>query len=572
MCVRLAVLRVLHGLACAKPYLSSYTKAMINWARWKGGEEGAGDVGLFLQRCFTRRSTSSLAFVGATAIFVVHLLQSGVGLLNSCERGGDISLLALQTAQASDFRELLGPYSRYRFNHPGPVLFYWYAFVEFLLGSTATPTGALFVGQLCLNFLCLVALMWVVVRRSQYTGSALFLVAALLVVMKQTGEVFLHYPWNPAALLFPAGLFIGALSALVSGERRAAPLVGVAWGILVSHHVGAAVWATVVGGGVLLVHRRVVCRQSWLWLAIILTGMVAVPLLIEACVAPDTSNVLRFVNYLKNHRIRTTLAEGVAYFLSFYEVMEHTGETPAALTAPGLHRAGAFSSVVIALLLTGVPWCGRFVNSSLEWGARRVATFAVVVGLVLSLRVDNTKYLYLMWFLYPVIGIQVWLCMQAVLSLSVGQKLGLINRTVDSDTCVVGCSVMSVLVAGLYVLPQSPELGGYCQEVASVTVSQIEPTASYRLAIRGRDSWVPAAAIVNSMYRAGVQVCVDKRWGFLFGRDMVCADVVGAARVGGERAVPDRILTITSKPGDGPGGRLIFSSPLLAVYEGERMS
>jgi hypothetical protein len=67
------------------------------------------------------------------------------------ELTGDLATLEVRTLNALEGRQLLGPYSRYPWSHPGPVYFYLLAPVYAVLGRA--PWG-LFVGAGLINLAC----------------------------------------------------------------------------------------------------------------------------------------------------------------------------------------------------------------------------------------------------------------------------------------------------------------------------------------------------------------------------------------------------------------------------------
>src|SRR5205807_1160723 len=76
---------------------------------------------------------------------------------------GDNPLLELATQDALHGHQLLGPYSRFGWHHPGPAYFYWLALPVLLL----EPAGAgIFLGATLLNLVSAGALIGLVWRRA----------------------------------------------------------------------------------------------------------------------------------------------------------------------------------------------------------------------------------------------------------------------------------------------------------------------------------------------------------------------------------------------------------------------
>lgn len=148
---------------------------------------------------------------------------------------GDAALLELGVREAAAGDQLLGPYSRFGWFHPGPA--YFYALVP-AWGATGGETWGLYAGAAVINgasALCIVAL------AHRYGGSLLALTAGVLVLLHVASlEPFDHLDiWNPRIILLPL-LVLCVLAA--SAPRSAPATVGVlALGSgLVQTHIGMA--------------------------------------------------------------------------------------------------------------------------------------------------------------------------------------------------------------------------------------------------------------------------------------------------------------------------------------------
>lgn len=158
----------------------------------------------------------------ATA-FVVVLVPFAVALAGLLAASGhriylpdDLALIDLHVRRALVWKQQLGVFDHYGWNHPGPTYFYLLSMAYRLLGSGAR---AMFVGATLLNALAAVAVVAVVRRR---TGPARALWAATWVcflagVLVAAGPGATTYsestlgalvsPWNPTVVIFPLLLF-----------------------------------------------------------------------------------------------------------------------------------------------------------------------------------------------------------------------------------------------------------------------------------------------------------------------------------------------------------------------------
>ena len=130
--------------------------------------------------------------------------------------------------RAAQFDQLVGPYSREGFHHPGPAVFYLLSpFVRFL-----EPTGpGLYLGAIVISGAALAATVAFVWRRLGPLA-ALWAAVAIDLYCLCLGVGTLREPWNPYLIVAPMVLFV------------------VLWAAAVTRTAGstdAAIWALVIG-------------------------------------------------------------------------------------------------------------------------------------------------------------------------------------------------------------------------------------------------------------------------------------------------------------------------------------
>ena len=96
----------------------------------------------------------------------------------------DTAVIESYTVYASRGAQLVGPYSRYGWHHPGPLYFYLLAPFYRLSGSLTTGLNA---GALAINLASVLVLAWVVVRAG---GGVLAIVTMAMVAV---------YAWRDGA-------------------------------------------------------------------------------------------------------------------------------------------------------------------------------------------------------------------------------------------------------------------------------------------------------------------------------------------------------------------------------------
>ncbi len=131
---------------------------------------------------------------------------------------------------------LVGPYSTFGWNHPGPLLFYALAIPSLLSGFAAWGTQ---VGGALLQGLAVAWLAWLAWRRGRLPLLAVTMVGVGLLALA-TIPVVVRNPWNPYVPLPFFVLFVFQAWLIAAGDARALPGATVVATFLVQTHVGYA--------------------------------------------------------------------------------------------------------------------------------------------------------------------------------------------------------------------------------------------------------------------------------------------------------------------------------------------
>jgi hypothetical protein len=202
---------------------------------------------------------------------------------------GDIALLEQATRHVWLGDTLLGPWSRFRWNHPGPLYFYLVAPFEALFrnGSTGLYVGTCFVHALAVG--SLVACARLFGRRAHAIAALLFVLAWFVAF----GNVAAH-PWGPLVVVLPLASFLVATAMFARGKSGAVYPAVLLGALAMQTHV-SAVPTVVICGLVSLVafligaRRRggVTRHEGWrLAIAGAIVFVLFVPPLVEQLTAP----------------------------------------------------------------------------------------------------------------------------------------------------------------------------------------------------------------------------------------------------------------------------------------------
>ena len=164
---------------------------------------------------------------------------------------GDLSVIRLRALDVGTSNTpLVGPYSRFQWNHPGPMLSFAFAPWARLFGSSGV---GILIGAFVANLTAMFGAAWVARRSSNVLFFLTSIVLAAFVLLAQSGELF--NPWNPFVVVLPLFAALIAAWGTFRGDRVAAVVLVIAASFAIQGHIGAAplgVLALLIGGGGLL--------------------------------------------------------------------------------------------------------------------------------------------------------------------------------------------------------------------------------------------------------------------------------------------------------------------------------
>src|SRR5262245_38573005 len=175
-----------------------------------------------------------VAGVLVTVLFVPpawHILSRGVPDLAFAS---DRAIIELFTLHAARSVQLLGPYSRFGWHHPGPAFFYLLLPVYEAFGE---HSGALFLGALLLGLGSALGIVAVAVWLGG-RGAAMWTALMLALWASSLGTGRIVDIWNPHATLLPFALFLFLCAGWALGHVRLSPAIAAVGSFLTQTHLG----------------------------------------------------------------------------------------------------------------------------------------------------------------------------------------------------------------------------------------------------------------------------------------------------------------------------------------------
>lgn len=428
----------------------------------------------------------------------------------------DEALIELKTLNAVALAETSGPYSRFGWSHPGPMLFYAQAPV-YVLGRR--QPASLFAGAVLINLLFIALALYAAGRMGRWS-SVLGAAAVCLVAWRAPGV--LASSWNPHLLLFPwlALIACGGAWADRGGTGMLAAVVFCgSW--LVQTHLGAGPCVLLFVGTMAALRRPQLPARSAA--ALLAFGVLLwAPVLVDVARYGAESNPWQIADWF----VRDTHGH-----LGWRDALKAAGESLTAFVRPQplavpvgwawrasgrTAQSWAIGSGVLLVALLAARRRGAA-------AALTASVFAGAVYTAWSVRGEMVDHL-LFWLGGG---------LPALVVIAAGVQGGLARRFKTYDAAALGLAF--AVCAGLAM-----------QQLAAQPVRtnpEVSLGTNALLARVGRDldravvdlddgCWGEAAGIVARLRNAHYGIRVPQSLGFMYGRASTAADASGGMRVG----------------------------------------
>lgn len=444
--------------------------------------------------------------------------------------GGDFAVMELHLHDVARFKHWLGPYSRYGWNHPGPLYYYALSPLYWLTGGAST---SLYASAAALNVIAAASAIALFFREHAVRRDrVLFALAFGAIALDFATRRLPSDPWNPIVTVLPLALLWVACVSIASARLRLLPLGVFLHAFVVQTHISHAPCATALLGtaaalGGLRSLRRPQARPE-LWRGLMLgAGMLFLcwlPTLIAELVS-GRSNLARILQYFlaeKKHvgSIAFALSHGSRELHGIPLRVLHLDDATASAVA------SALAWLELSLLVAGIM-VARARKRDLALGGCVLSLVAIMVCYwsCRHLGVVSSQHDYLtLWF--PVVSMFGWLSV-AMASLPstgdareqpVAKRLWLIALALP----LLGVGVVNTTraLATRYQRLASRDngaserLGAATERIASLVA--LAPHG-YVLRTGQGKPWSALAGVVLGLRKRGLYPLVHERWRFMLG-------------------------------------------------------
>ncbi len=475
----------------------------------------------------------ALAVVSIPPLLMIIRLAAHSGVYSNW---GDGAANELSVQNAVGLHQTVGPYDRFGWFHPGPMLFYLQAIPYTLMdwNGAALPLGS--------GLINLVAGLWIVALVGRRAGGKAALGTAALVCVFEAafGATDIVNVWGPTLIILPAALFL-----VLSADAAAGGL----WSLVGVVAVGTYLLQTDIGtGSAVLVGLlfAVSARLVVWWRArsfhqslrtAVRPGVVAVVVGLVLWAPPfwqqitgNPGNLARVAKFFRTHNGHHSTHQAFAA-LSSGMLDPHIGLSA---DAGSTHHHGE-----LALLLVGIAGLAAFCWWRRQWLACAMAALILPVAAAyfLSLRqADGTLFGYLVWWSFSftlVAAIALVICVT-----SPGRPLipGLTwngRARLAGSIVIAGCAVAACwrLAGPAHRFNPGGGYGNVTQ--ATLAVERLLPANAHRVlvCVASGQAWPSSAGVVADLRKDGFDARVNPYWLFVFGDELAPSGREGTAVV-----------------------------------------
>ena len=439
--------------------------------------------------------------------------------------GADWAVLELNTRSAVHFEQLLGPYSRFGFNHPGPLFFY----LASIPYRVAQNFGALIFVTALLSLVCLAVVL--VASRKIWGIRGLWATATMVTVIsfRFSPERF-RDPWNPYLVILPITLALLLLPLIWRGSlKRALPVFLFACSLALHSHISAVplvLPALMAAALAWIIHARrtsirASCRDS-VGSLLLLIAIWALPLYEQ--LTHNTGNARVLFAYSRSHTGDShSLGEiskpiAVALGLGSEGLGDAFGPASPFNASLSVGPAAIFGLAILASLITTAVTLAfrRKRNDLLALFA--VCGFGLLGSVFASLRIEGPIYPYL-FTPFLALGFALWISSAATVA-----SLLRFPRCMPTLVMAISAFVFAFAPVARWHSDMTKGLAGFTSTEIESLNRQVEylcGESGGMITISTTDLWDRAVAVGNFLARCESNVGFSPDLGFIVGENYI---------------------------------------------------
>jgi hypothetical protein len=459
-----------------------------------------------------------------TAIVIWPLLDAGRAALELVWRpSGDWAVLTMRVEDVGRHTPLVGPYSRFGWNHPGPLMYWLLAFPYHLFGD---KPEALLAAAATLNALTVAALSAVAWRRGRLPLVALTM-AATAILIHAMGPAMIRDPWNPFITLLPLALTVFLVWSVIEGDFWMWPPLAFLVSFELQSHIGYLPMLAMLGVSVFAIAWRrksfntllpTSTKQRW-WVLGLSSAVVIccwLPVLLDQ--VAGTGNLGAIAHYF------LTNGDSPAGFGTAFHVAADQLRFP---SAPWLGRSelagldgallgsGLAALVVPILSMAGSLWLAARTRVLAALRLQLVVIATALGGLIATARVTGPLFDWVVRWWWVIASLW-WLSIVWVLWSVLSQRITTQSmQRIATGLLAVGATVVTLAATGPITSatsstpPPSPSTGIVLDGFLQPTLDALQGSGPLLVVTTGSVRGDYGDALRLQLERAGIQVVAE---------------------------------------------------------------
>jgi len=470
------------------------------------------------------RAGSAWLCVLSAAPFVPGALEFAQRGIPDLTLGGDAAALEFGTWHAARGHQLLGAYSRFGWNHPGPAFFYLAAPLYEALRERG-PALNLF--TFVVQLICAAAVVW---SADRLAGRLLAtIVAVLLSVYVLVALPFLlGNEWNPIFPILPLVLLCFVAARIARGVATLLPVFALIGSVIVQTHVGYALAVVVLGVYAWMRsgadgRNRLTARSVILPTLAVLLVCWALPLVDVGVSRPSNfRQLIEFFVPTPRHLAQQPWSATIAAFA------RQAAALPAALAQTVLHRGWPAPDDSAALAISVAE---LIAVATIRWRLRRdrwdhigvLADLTLVLAgaAILSIRSIRGELLVYLITWCSVCGLLAIVVISGVAAEWLGERIGrsrAVPVAMTAGAMVVALALAAPVARGSVIGPANEDVSRIAPIVDAFV--RARPGEVPTIQIPAHDTWPVAAGVALYLVKRGTPVAVDDEWLNVVGRSL----------------------------------------------------
>jgi hypothetical protein len=462
------------------------------------------------------RRSSVLVVVALSAFLVTAIaLQSATDTYYAVS---DRAVIEIDTLHVLRHGWLLGPYSQYSWNHPGPAYFYVLAP---LYAASGLKSIALSVTALALNMGCYAFICWVVLTKlPEHVRLPVLVILGLCMLRVQT--IFTD-TWSPHVLFVPLIAALVGGAAVASGTHWLLLPVCALISFVAQTHValvpiGTALLVTVVFLAAL--HARPATetlvpwfnRSAWLLFAMWL------PPIADQMASPHGNLIKLFDFFTTNRHDKLGWKNAIGLWGDLINgIFRFDWKIPAGWgVTPQIHYGAVATAVALVFVVA--------VAARIYWrrGQSAMAALCILSVVACSITLWSLTQIRGMVFDHAIfwiigVGAVTWSAAAAFIAEQILPRTRLVARAAFVPAIGVGLWILPPKVVGLWNMAAGPSSSPIAT-VADSAVTALRTTAIGPTLCRIEpDTWGEAAGIILRLYKQRAPIAVETDWLPMFG-------------------------------------------------------